>query len=257
MKLLFAALSALALLSASLVSSQQSLRGVSVGFPLVAVELYYESLCPYCRRWIFNQLMPLFSSPTISPLFSIDIVPYGNAKEKLDDASGQYEFTCQHGPDECYLNLVEACAIDYLEAPAKYLPFVACIEDPSVNGKDWTTCGDSTLVDAVTRCVTSAQGNALMHGHAQRTNALQPPHKYVPWIVINGKPNEDANADFKKVLCDALAPLVSPLPPDCSGSGPATYLAEVFEEANYTPVDGLALPAVAWEVEGGLSVLTM
>ena len=35
---------------------------------------------------------------------------------------------CQHGPEECRLNRIFACAIDLSKTPKDYWPFVECVE---------------------------------------------------------------------------------------------------------------------------------
>ena len=35
---------------------------------------------------------------------------------------------CQHGPEECRLNRIFACAIDLSKTPRDYWPFVECVE---------------------------------------------------------------------------------------------------------------------------------
>ena len=44
----------------------------------------------------------------------IEIIPYGNAKEVYDSTLGKYTFTCQHGDNECYGNLIMTCSLNIL-----------------------------------------------------------------------------------------------------------------------------------------------
>lgn len=156
----------------------------------VLVELYYESLCPGCRAFMMGQLWPTFQALQNSEIMDIKLYPYGNAYEKNVD--GKWVFTCQHGKVECEVNLIEACALHMLSHPMQFMPLIHCIEsNPSLaNAKK---CADQLKIewDSIENCYNGTQGNHLQHEIAEKTDALNPPHKYVPWLVGNGKHTED------------------------------------------------------------------
>ncbi|XP_020702080.1 gamma-interferon-responsive lysosomal thiol protein [Dendrobium catenatum] len=72
----------------------------------VSLALYYEALCPFCSRFIVFSLSKIFSDGLIS-IVDLRLVPYGNAMIEPNST-----ILCQHGPSECFLNTVEACAIN-------------------------------------------------------------------------------------------------------------------------------------------------
>ncbi|KAG8647790.1 hypothetical protein MANES_09G110201v8 [Manihot esculenta] len=77
----------------------------------VNVSIYYETLCPG-SAYIANDLLNALFKEHLHYIVNLRMVPWGNAR-----VVGPHElFLCQdyilqHGPDECYLNTIHACAL--------------------------------------------------------------------------------------------------------------------------------------------------
>ncbi|KAI4368915.1 hypothetical protein MLD38_017418 [Melastoma candidum] len=181
---------------------------------LVSLGFYYESLCPYSANFIVNYLGDVFHGDLLS-IVDLNIVPWGNAKIRANDT-----FDCQHGPSECLLNTVEACAIDIWPDLNDHFPLIYCIEElvHERNYTQWESCFDKLGLDAtaVSDCYTGGRGKELELGYAAETNALQPPHQYVPWVVVNGEPLYDDYENFVSYVCKAYSG--TSLPEACSNS---------------------------------------
>ncbi|KAK4351605.1 hypothetical protein RND71_030918 [Anisodus tanguticus] len=174
-----------------------------------------------------NYLPKIFKNGIID-IVDFKLVPWGNTKLKANNT-----FKCQHGPGECFLDTVEACAIDawpdlglpeIAALPTKveneHFPFIYCVESLVYhkNYTQWETCFENLNLKKklVTDCVASGRGKELELGYAAETNALQPPHKYVPWVVVDDQPLYDDYMDFISFICKAYkgtAPV-----PGCSSS---------------------------------------
>eukprot|EP00794_Sanderia_malayensis_P007949 gene7949-8806_t len=162
-------------------------KSTEIGASPVKVALYYESLCPGCRQFIASQLFPTFQKLDSSGILSIELVPYGNAQERQQGS--QWEFFCQHGATECYGNLIESCALHLLNNnQTRFMPFISCLEYYGASQANAEYCAGIHKIDytPIQTCVGSSQGNQLQHENALKTNALNPPHKFVPWITVNG-----------------------------------------------------------------------
>ncbi|XP_067872045.1 gamma-interferon-inducible lysosomal thiol reductase-like [Heterodontus francisci] len=179
----------------------------------VVISLYYESLCGACRSFLVFQLYPTWLM--LNDIMNVTLVPYGNAVERNE--SGKWIFNCQHGVQECTGNMIETCLMHTLQDPARYFPIIFCMEsadnvitaaqlclqvyEPKVS---WTN---------VENCVNGDLGNKLMHQNAELTRALNPPHEYVPWILVNGKHNEDLEAEAVNSLFNLVCDTYSGMKP--------------------------------------------
>ncbi|GMI96935.1 hypothetical protein HRI_003362700 [Hibiscus trionum] len=167
----------------------------------VSLVLYYESLCPFSANFIVNYLPKLFQDDLIS-VVDLRLVPWGNAKLKGNDT-----FECQHGPAECLLNTVEACALDAWPKLNDHFPFIYCVEALVFKSKyfEWESCFEKLGLEAkpVNDCYSSELGKKLDLQYAAETNALEPPHKYVPWVVVDGQPLYEDYENYLSYVCKA------------------------------------------------------
>lgn len=167
----------------------------------VSVDLYYESLCPYSAKFIVDYLAKLFDNGLIS-IVDLKLFPYGNARIRSNGT-----ITCQHGPKECLLNTVEACAISIWPDLNEHFSFIYCVEHLVTKRKytEWESCFQETGLDsdAVLDCYENGNGEKLELQYAEQTDSLQPPHTYVPWVVVNGQPIYEDYEDVEAYICKA------------------------------------------------------
>lgn len=179
----------------------------------INIELYYESQCPGCREMLTTSFKEAFGKEGFLDMATVTLVPYGNAQE-TENADGTYEFKCQHGPSECIYNTIEACALAKIKCPIMAFQFIDCIERNDESREpvqDYTkvamTCAkltelsDSTIV-AIKECATGPEGNQLEHQAAVMTDSLDPPHQFVPYVVVNGEHSDDVQNSISESLFD-------------------------------------------------------
>lgn len=162
------------------------------------IDIFVESLCPDCQNFIKDSFAGYLKNPSYKELAYVEFIPYGNAKEsKVGD---RYEFTCQHGPNECYGNTVSNCALNKISYE-EGLNFMLCFEnaikkfDKNINKSLKECVNGEDLYNNIINCAESSVGNNLQHIAAQKT----PVHKYVPFIYVNGKHDLEVE---KKILKD-------------------------------------------------------
>ena len=179
----------------------------------VMVELYYESQCPGCREMVTTSFYKAFQTEGFLDMAEVAFVPYGNAQETKTD-SGSYEFECQHGPSECVYNTIETCALAKIDDPLMAFQFIDCIErsdesrDPqqdyykvAIACCELTKLPDTTIAK-MEECAAGPEGIQLEHEAAAKTDALEPPHQFVPYVVVNGVHSDDVQNAISDSLFD-------------------------------------------------------
>ncbi|KAK9715986.1 hypothetical protein RND81_06G203900 [Saponaria officinalis] len=180
----------------------------------VKLTLYYEALCPFCSYFIAHDLPNLFTDGLIS-VVDLRLVPWGNA---AFDSSGSFQ--CQHGAGECLLNTVEACAVEAYPDPYKHYFLIQCIESLAYQQREaeWQNCFGQVSLDSqrIFDCYNQGVGRQLELQNAYKTNQLNPPHAYVPWVVVNNQPLREDYRNYVAYICNAYKG--TPIPAVCSSS---------------------------------------
>merc|ERR1712012_1382016 len=96
--------------------------------PSVDLTVYFESLCPDSIKFVSRDVPAAWR--LFGPDLRISFKPFGKASwshHDPDENGVEFDFECQHGPDECFGNKVLACALWFVEEPALQVPFMECL----------------------------------------------------------------------------------------------------------------------------------
>jgi hypothetical protein len=202
----------------------------------VPVYVYYESLCPDSQAFIINQLYPTMQQ--MKNYVYLNLIPFGRSTYSTSGAD--VNFQCKHGPNECYGNKVQACAIDHIQVDSFQnentkesltLSYIHCLMSKTNNFPDaiypTRRCADEVQVknpDVIEQCANSTEGSKLLQKMGEETNKLDPPLDGVPTITI--KTNKfDSNfqklalVDLRNAICNNLA---KPVPVECRAGNSAS-----------------------------------
>ena len=170
------------------------------------IQVYIESLCPDCVDFIGNSFKRFMEEVKKPNLAEIEFIPFGNGQEHYNEETKKYEFSCQHGENECYGNLIETCAIQ-MQGRIQSYNTILCIESNIAKyGADFDKTLEFCLSDKpddlslVKQCVTSDIGNEYQHQMVQKTQK----HDYVPWVMVDGVHDEKKEGKILASLVDYL-----------------------------------------------------
>ncbi|KAL9425929.1 hypothetical protein AB3S75_032825 [Citrus x aurantiifolia] len=166
----------------------------------VTVSVYYETLCPYCADFIVNHLVKLFQKG-LNSIVNLRMIPWGNSMMQTDGT-----FVCQHGPGECLLNTIEACTISIYPDVVQHFSFIHCVELLALEKREaeWINCFELTKLGRVPiDCYRNGQGKLMEQKYATETAQLKPPHRFVPWVVVNNQPLQEDFMNFANHVCRA------------------------------------------------------
>ena len=162
----------------------------------VTVTVYLSSLCPDCIEAVTKQIYPAYIKLAPTGILNLQFIPYGNAHAKR--IGEKYEFSCQHGPDECLGNKMETCAIhhsseSFTNQSRSSVDFINCMENygPTLVNSEYCAITNNLSWQLISACAHGTEGDELLFKMAEMTDALNPPHTSVPWYSVNGVHSEE------------------------------------------------------------------
>jgi len=193
----------------------------------VKVEIYFESLCPYCHALLLKSLKPMWENEELRPFLDLRLFPAGNVltiptasvsdgyrfwhPELEAEGADEYVLVCQHGERECLGNAIHSCAMQLLAGPSEYLPLIFCMAESAGNGnlveKASFECMHALGINAteIAECVRAPSTNVMMFDIANYSSHLTPKHTYTPWVVVDGVHSKVAESgDLLGPVCAAL-----------------------------------------------------
>lgn len=169
-------------------------------YPRVKVELFMESLCPDTHRFVKGPLSKVAHDPSIMEVVDLHMYIFGKGSLVQADPP---QYTCQHGPAECYGNLVENCFIKYTN-PGDAVDALTCLhgklkfDDNAIMECSKKLEDPETIQSNVINCV-KGEGHYLLQKAYDKTPSKL---SYVPSMRINKGNVVPASNNLKEVICN-------------------------------------------------------
>jgi hypothetical protein len=206
------------------------------------IKVYYESLCPDSQALITSQIYPALTGPmSLAKYVDLMLIPFGRANytTRGDDVL----FTCHHGPNECYGNKIQACAVKHIQVnsfqrdhdrESLTLEYINCLMKVGNNFPDslypGQKCATETHVNnwnVIDSCANSTDGSKYLQINGEETSRLNPPLTNVPTVTYGHQFDEkfqnDAVKDFHTAVCKRLVPT----PKECASANTSAYTTPV------------------------------
>lgn len=186
-----------------------SRKGVKNEVSMIQVELFGESLCPDCKRFVLETLSLMFENG-LSKYFNLDYVAFGNVKgDPKDEAS----LRCQHGAQECKYNRYINCA-QYPKGggsaeQSAWFPYVRCLAKHMTSlDSHADSCAEEAGFsgDELRKCAEGDVGRDLEQRAGLRTRSLVPTHTFVPWVQVNGLALGGDFENLDRYICLLIRP---------------------------------------------------
>lgn len=165
----------------------------------IEITMFIESLCPDCTRSVSQSFGPAFDKGLLD-MADVTFVPYGKMEQTYNSETKLYEYTCQHGPAECWGNTFQTCLLNGLkDEPRKALDLMVCIYSfADCKNRDFShaliTCTTSANVDVLDQAKKCShdydQWQPLMKQNAELTPGYPQKIDHVPFVNVDGKHSE-------------------------------------------------------------------
>lgn len=191
-----------------------------------------------CTLFVRSPLNETLSADGVAKHVDFDMIPWGNAyynTTECGSASGYDKqhsmfcwvrtcgvstpaadcfdrsvspILCQHGPDECFANTLEGCALHIYGGTTNpaVLDFVYCYEGVNDGQRNAAQhCAESAGLDftQLSKCANSDLGAQVQVTNAKRTIALGVAKLGTPWVLVDGQVLDDPSQLLDKV-CEAI-----------------------------------------------------
>jgi len=169
----------------------------------VRVDVYYECLCPDSRYFVQHELLPAYNS--IGDVLDVRLWPYGKATS-TQSSSGEYQFECQHGPEECEGNIWHGCTARHVSSQSKRLEMIKCMINDNYDApKVAKACAEEIGVSLkeISECATGEEGREIHYEAGLDTDQLNPKVSFIPTIKLDGSQGSQKAIlkNFLKEVC--------------------------------------------------------